>query len=192
MRLFLALSCVLLLQLFAITCSFVQHRRFCVVNNRNVLYNNDEVASSEDVAVSGASKPISSRGKGFGKVQEPVKVEEEKDIGTLTYERQAKRGVPEYNIFLRPVNGSEAEWLPVGSMTVPRDRSVSVAVFEVEEELLKGAFKLYPKLKAFREFRKDKGNLFEYGYVLKAFPDEPIVVAKRESPAEQSNFFQNW
>ena len=32
---------------------------------------------------------------------------EEKDEGTKTYESMAKRGVPEYNIFLRPANGTE-------------------------------------------------------------------------------------
>lgn len=34
-------------------------------------------------------------------------LEEEKDAGTKTYEAMAKRGVPEYSIFLRPMNGSE-------------------------------------------------------------------------------------
>ena len=67
----------------------------------------------------------------------------------MTYEAQQKRGVPEYNIFLRPSNGTEVEWVPVGSMTIPRDTKISKAVFEVEDELLKGTFKLYPKLKAF-------------------------------------------
>ena len=76
--------------------------------------------------------------KGFGTVKPKVEKEEEKDAGTMTYEAQAKRGVPEYNIFLRPTNGSEAEWTPVGSMTIPRDTGVAKAVFEVEDELLKG------------------------------------------------------
>ena len=76
--------------------------------------------------------------KGFGTVKPKVEIEEQKDAGTMTYESQAKRGVPEYNIFLRPTNGSEAEWTPVGSMTIPRDTGVAKAVFEVEDELLKG------------------------------------------------------
>lgn len=135
----------------------------------------------------------STKGKGFGKVEEVKK--EEKDIGTITYERQAKRGVPEYNIFFRPRNGTEAEWLPVGSMTIPRDQKVSHAVYEVEEELLKGAFKLFPKLRAFHRQRLDNGEkeVFEYGYCLKAFPDEPIVLIEREKEKkEEGNFFTNW
>jgi hypothetical protein len=50
----------------------------------------------------------------------------------------------------------------IGSMTIPRDVTVSFAVFETEDELLKGAFKLYPKLKSFWETRKDKVGKFMY------------------------------
>lgn len=131
--------------------------------------------------------------KGFGKVKAIEEKIEEKDAGTKTYESQAKRGVPEYNIFLRPVNGTEEEWVPVGSMTIPRDTKVSKAVFEVEGELLKGTFKLYPKLKAFSDTRNGKEGLFEYGYCMKAFPDEPITVIKKEdSVATNGNFFTSW
>lgn len=77
--------------------------------------------------------------------------------------------------------------------TIPRDVTVSFAVFEVEEELLKGAFKLYPKLKVFWDVRKEKIGIFEYGCCLKAFPDEPIVVLIKEVVVqEQKNFFTNW
>lgn len=69
---------------------------------------------------------------------------------------------------------------------------MSFAVFETEEELLKGAFKLYPKLKAFWDVRKEKVGIFEYGHCLKAFPDEPIVVIVKEEVKEQKGFFQNW
>ena len=131
--------------------------------------------------------------KGFGapkpKVEQPV---EEKDAGTMTYEAQAKRGVPEYNIFLRPTNGTIEEWVPVGSMTIPRDTGVAKAVFEVEQELLKGAFKLYPKLKAFYDVRANKEGVFEYGSCLKAFPDEEIKVITKEIPQETGNFFSTW
>ena len=69
-------------------------------------------SSTEDS--SGSS--IEGTKKGFGKPKPKEEVVEEKDAGTKTYEVQSKRGVPEYNIFLRPKNGSEAEWVPVGSM----------------------------------------------------------------------------
>lgn len=131
--------------------------------------------------------------KGFGKVKAKTEEVIEKDDGTKTYESQSKRGVPEYNIFLRPTNGTEEEWVPVGSMTIPRDTKVSKAVYEVESELLKGTFKLYPKLKAFSDTRNGKEGLFEYGYCMKAFPDEPIVTIKREdSVSNNGNFFTNW
>lgn len=121
-----------------------------------------------------------------------AKEEEPKDAGTLTYESQAKRGVPEYNIFLRPANGTDTEWIPVGSMTIPRDTNVGKAVYEVEGELLKGTFKLYPKLKAYYDTRKQKEGSFEYGYCLKAFPDEEIKVCKKPNSEESKNFIQNW
>jgi hypothetical protein len=45
-------------------------------------------------------------------------------------------------------------------------------MFQQEEELLKGVFRLFPKL------RKHQSEL-EYGHRLKEFNDEPIVVATR-------------
>ena len=135
--------------------------------------------------------------KGFGAPKAPAadKAAAEKDAGTKTYENMAKRGVPEYNIFLRPINGTDADWVPVGSMTIPRDVQVSKAVYEVEEELLKGTFKLYPKLKAFSDVRGETKGLFEYGSCLKAFPDEPITLLKKDEEAkaqEKTNFFTSW
>lgn len=139
-----------------------------------------------------APVPSAPASKGFGTPKVKEEKVDEKDAGTLTYEAQAKRGVPEYNIFLRPTNGTEEEWVPVGSMTIPRDTTVAKAVFEVEEELLKGAFKLYPKLKAFWDVRADKVGVFEYGQCLKAFPDEEIKVLKKDVVAQNGNFLSNW
>lgn len=131
--------------------------------------------------------------KGFGKAKEIIDESEEiKDTGSQTYDIQSRRGVPEYNIFLRPTNGTDGEWVPVGSMTIPRDASIEKAILEVEPQLLKGTFKVFPKLKAFAEFRKDKDTIFEYGYCLKAFPDEPIKLVSREAPEKSGNFFVNW
>ncbi len=47
--------------------------------------------------------------------------------------------VSEYNRFLRPSNGTETEWIPMGSMSILRDVSIAKAVYEVEEELVKQA-----------------------------------------------------
>ena len=69
-------------------------------------------------------------------------------------------------------DGSEAsEWMPVGGLAVPRsnsvDTAVSMAIFNNEDELLKGAFRAFPKLKT----SKDK---FEYGYRLREFPEDEV------------------
>jgi hypothetical protein len=66
-------------------------------------------------------------------------------------------------------------------------------VFDVEAEMLKGTFKLYPKLKVYADTRKnEEGSPFEYGYVLKAFPDEPIKLITKESDENNTNFFKSW
>ena len=142
--------------------------------------------------------------KGFGKAK-VVQTKDDDDTkqlsaGDRTYMSQAKRGVPEYNIFIRPKNGSDEEWVPVGSMTIPRDTPVGKAVYDVEGELLKGTFKLYPKLKAFSDVRseEDRKSMWEYGHTLKAFPDEPItLIGDREEvtaeiTGQNGNFFTNW
>ena len=69
-------------------------------------------------------------------------------------------------------DGSEtSEWMPVGGLAVPRsnsvDTAVSMAIFNNEDELLKGAFRRFPKLKT----SKDK---FEYGYRLREFPEDEV------------------
>ena len=76
------------------------------------------------------------------------------------------------------------EWVPVGSMTIPRDTPPAKAIYEVEEELLKGAFKLYPKLKAFYEVRADKTDVFEYGHCLKG--EEKRLVSSRPLTSDSS------
>eukprot|EP01031_Cornospumella_fuschlensis_P026330 gene26330-31807_t len=160
------------------------------------------VESATESSPSPQKDPSKPARKGFGKPPPPKPVVE-KDLGTRTYEQQAQRGVPEYSIFLRPVNGTDEEWLPVGSMTVPRTSSVDTAIFEVESELLQGTFKLYPKLRPLYEDKTRKeaqAAVFEYGYCLKAFPDEPIVRAGRPGDAKQQQgkgpgplgFVTNW
>ena len=131
---------------------------------------------------------------GFGKPKLSI-APVEKDVGTVTYDSQAKRGVPEYSIFLRAQNTTDTEWVPVGSMTISRETSVAKAVFEVEAELLAGTFKLYPKLKLFydqQSMAEPTTEVFQYGYCLKAFPDEEIRVIEKEETKKNSNFFANW
>jgi hypothetical protein len=85
------------------------------VNHRFVVASKSQIFSENPTSDAEASAP---KTKGFGTVKKIEKSDEvvEKDDGTKTYESQAKRGVPEYNIFLRPKNGTEGDWVPVGSM----------------------------------------------------------------------------
>ena len=111
---------------------------------------------------------------GFGKVQ-PQKQTAKKNktkrvAASQKYNEMKKSGVPEFNIYIR-IKGQK-QWLPAGSMTVNRSNLINQALFQQEDELLKGAFRLFPKL------RKHQSEL-EYGYRLKEFNDEPITLATR-------------
>ncbi|HEY9904786.1 MAG TPA: HHL1-like protein [Candidatus Sericytochromatia bacterium] len=111
---------------------------------------------------------------GFGKVQ-PKKQTAKKNKAkraeaSKQYNEMKKSGLPEFNIYVR-IQG-EKNWFPAGSMTVNRSNQINQAMFEQEEELLKGVFRLFPKL------RKHQTQL-EYGHRLKEFNDEPITVAVR-------------
>lgn len=114
---------------------------------------------------------------GFGKVQ-PQKQTAKKNKAKRTaaaqkFNEMKKTGSPEFNIFVR-IKGQD-NWFPAGSMTVNRSSLINQAMFEQEEELLKGVFRLFPKL------RKHQSEL-EYGYRLKEFKDEPIQVATPPKP----------
>ena len=89
---------------------------------------NTEVVASETAPVAVET------GKGFGTKKVVEATEEVEDsAGDRTYASQAKRGVPEYNVFIRTEGGGDEEWVPVGSMTIPRDTLPSKAIFEVED-----------------------------------------------------------
>src|SRR5919199_181535 len=122
---------------------------------------------------------------GFGKVQ-PQKQTAKKNktkrvAASQQYNEMKKSGLPEFNIYVR-IKGQK-QWFPAGSMTVNRSSQINEAMFQQEEELLKGVFRLFPKL------RKHQNNL-EYGYRLKEFKDEPIQVAVRPQPTTP-NFIQS-
>jgi hypothetical protein len=80
--------------------------------------------------------------------------------------------LPEYEIYIR-IQGKK-QWFPVGAIAVKRSNQISAAIFDNEEDLRKGAFRLFPVLK------KNQANL-EYGYRLKEFKDEPIELAERSA-----------
>jgi hypothetical protein len=122
---------------------------------------------------------------GFGKVQpkqhKAKKNKVKRAAASRKYDQMQKSGLPEFNIYVR-IKG-EQNWLPAGSMAVNRSSQINQALFQQEEELLKGVFRLFPKL------RKRQSEL-EYGHRLKEFKDEPIVVATRPQ-ATPGNLIQS-
>lgn len=115
---------------------------------------------------------------GFGKVQPKKQVAKKnkakRAAASQQYTEMKKSGSPEFNIFVR-IKGDEKNWFPAGSMTVDRSNQIDQAMFQQEEEMLKGVFRLFPKL------RKHQDEL-EYGHRLKEFNDEPITIAVRPKP----------
>jgi hypothetical protein len=111
---------------------------------------------------------------GFGKVQPQKQTAKKNKVkrtaASQQFNEMKKSGLPEFNIYVR-IKGQK-QWLPAGSMTVNRSSLINDALFQEEEELLKGVFRLFPKL------RKHQNEL-EYGYRLKEFKDEPIALATR-------------
>lgn len=116
---------------------------------------------------------------GFGK---KVHKEKKKSAGSEKRVQASKQfddfksqGLPEYEIYLRVQGKKQLQWFPIGAIAVKRSSQIDAAIFANEEELLKGAFRLFPRLKQERE------NL-EYGYRLKEFKDEEIKLAVRPKP----------
>ncbi len=101
------------------------------------------------------------------------KGKERRAVAAKQYDKLKADGLPEFNIYIR-IQGQD-HWFPAGSMAVNRSSAIVQAMYDNEQELLKGAFRLFPAL------RKQQNNL-EYGYRLKQFRDEPIQVAVRPAP----------
>lgn len=115
--------------------------------------------------------------KGFGPPKaekKPAQTSGRRAAAAKQLETMKSKGLPEYEVYLR-VRGSQA-WLPVGAVAVKRSNQISAAIFANEEELQKGAFRLFPRLK------KQQTLGFEYGYRLKEYRDEPIELAERPAP----------
>lgn len=102
--------------------------------------------------------------KGFGppKAPPPEKAKAAKpksdkavarDKAAQDLEKLKEQGSPEYMVLVREVpEGAEpSKWYPVGGLAVPRsssiDVSLSLAIFQNEEDLLKGAYRAFPFLK---------------------------------------------
>lgn len=107
---------------------------------------------------------------GFGKPQTQPKSKRstKRAEAAKQYDQMKADGVPEFEIYLR-IRGKK-NWYPVGVIAVKRSSQINQAIFGSQDDLLQGAFRLYPVL------RKHQQQL-EYGYRLKEYKDEPIQVA---------------
>ena len=101
--------------------------------------------------------------KGFGPPKEAPKKKAapkpksqgavKRDKAAEDFEALKRNGSPEYMVSIRevPEGGEPSKWYPVGGMAVPRSSSIdvtlSLAIFQNEDDLLKGAFRSYPFLK---------------------------------------------
>ncbi|MEM9267064.1 MAG: HHL1-like protein [Cyanobacteria bacterium P01_F01_bin.13] len=113
---------------------------------------------------------------GFGKAKPKPKVSERTKRRKEASQEMDKRrasGDPEFEVHIRIKD--KKQWYPVGVVAVKRSADINKAIFASEEDLLQGAFRIYPIL------RKNKTNL-EYGYRVKEFKDEPVTVAVPPKP----------
>jgi Family of unknown function (DUF6523) len=113
---------------------------------------------------------------GFGKPQpqpKPSKRSQERAKAATQYEKMKTDGLPEYEVYIRIQD--KKQWFPVGVISVKRSSQINTAIFDSQEQLLQGAFRIFPILK------KHQTQL-EYGYRLKEFKDEPIQLATQPQP----------
>jgi len=158
--------------------------------------------SASPVAVrhqAAAASPIMQAGKGFGKappappkkVKKPSVASVKRDAAGAAMDDLVASGSPEYTVCIRTVaaDGKASKWMSVGGLAVPRssseDMALSMAIFNNEDDLLKGAFRNYPAL-------RNSEEKFEYGYRLKEFPDDPVKLATKEATEQPSNPLMQW
>ena len=106
--------------------------------------------------------------KGFGKPspkQQPAKAAKKppseasarRNKAAKDFDNLKASGAPEYMVLVReaPDGREPGKWYPVGGIAVPRssseDQALSIAIFNNEDDLLKGAFRAYPFLKNSQE-----------------------------------------
>ena len=141
--------------------------------------------------------PASMAAKGFGKAAPPPPPKPKtagatkRDAAGKAFDDLKATGAPEYMVFIRTVDaaGTASDWNPVGGIAVPRsnteEQALSMAIFNNEEDLLKGAYRNHP-------FLKKSEHKFEYGFRLKEFPDDPVKVADKDASEPSTNPLVNW
>jgi hypothetical protein len=118
---------------------------------------------------------------GFGKTQPKPSVSKRAATrveAVKRYDKLKAEGIPDFEVYIR-IQGNKA-WYPVGSIAVKRSDQINRAIFDSQDNLLQGAFRLFPVL------RKHQTQL-EYGHRLKEFKDEPIQLAVAPSPKGNAN-----
>lgn len=138
--------------------------------------------------------------KGFGPPKPAPKAKKvvKKSAGAVQRDKAAQDfdslkagGSPEYMVLIReaPEGGEPGKWYPVGGIAVPRssseDVALSLAIFNNEDDLLKGAFRSFP-------FLKKSTTKFEYGYRLKEFEDDPVKLANPDAQEQADNPIAQW
>lgn len=118
---------------------------------------------------------------GFGKPKQqkkaPSKSAAKRAEASQLYDQFKNDGTPEFEIYIRIQD--KKNWFPVGAIAVKRTSQIHAAIFDNEEELRKGAFRLFPIL-------KKNQNQLEYGYRLKEFKDDEIELAVRPSASAKA------
>jgi hypothetical protein len=149
---------------------------------------------------------MSSKG-GFGKPppeKKLSKLAEDRGAAAERYENIKASGSPEFSVFFRSKGAGDEDgmvkggWYPVGSITCPSSQLVGKAIFNTEDALLQGAFRVHSKQikaqlktrdgKTIGKWQDMKECDLEYGFQLKEFPDEEVKVA--EKPREKSDIEQ--
>jgi len=159
-----------------------------------------QVQAAQAICRSGVGvSPAMMAGKGFGKkAAAPPPPPKKKSTASVrrdaageAFDDLKASGAPEYMVSIRTVDssGKESKWLPVGGIAVPRssseDMALSMAIFNNEDDLLKGAFRAHPSL-------RNTDDRFEYGYRLKEFPDDPVKIASKENTEQTQNPIMQW
>jgi hypothetical protein len=112
---------------------------------------------------------------GFGKPQSRSKAKstDRRTAAASRLDDMRSKGMPEFEVYIRVKD--KQPWYPIGALAVNRSNQIERAIFDNENDLRQGAFRLFPRLK------KQQANL-EYGYRVRAYKDEPITVAVKPNP----------
>jgi len=158
------------------------------------------VAPPQRRAVGASVASLRMMAKGFGPPKPAPKAKKvvkksagaaQRDKAADDFDKLKAGGSPEYMVLIReaPEGGEPSKWYPVGGIAVPRssseDVALSLAIFNNEDDLLKGAFRSYP-------FLKKSTSKFEYGFRLKEFEDDPVKLADPKAQEQADNPIAQW